>query len=517
MTADIWEVPNLSPGQLAVLADIEKTLEVSKEAEQYNKFLLVDPYPKQKEFLAAGATCRQRMFNAGNQLGKSWTGALEMTYHLTGIYPKWWEGRRFTRPIVAWAAGVSARDTRDVSQRHLCGEPLIGGRFGTGMIPRDKFVGPPTLGRGITGAYDMVQVRHASGGVSVCFFKSYEQGREKFQGASVDVVWLDEEPDYPIYTECLTRTVATGGMVFLTYTPLTDLGENSELWQAFQNPLDKAKKLITMTYLDVLDQPNSHLGQDAYDELVISWPAHERETRMMGKPLVKGGLVFQFAREAISCPPIHEPGGYVTGGIGLDFGGAGGTTLKYSHASAAVMGIYDKTTDIIYVMRAAKVQGGDWLALADTIKTMSSDAIVFWPHDGHRQGHDGDTTADQLRKRGINMFGVHAQFPRGGYDTENGILLMQHRFQTGRLKICDNLTEWWGEYGAYGRDEKGEINKIRDDLLSATRILVMMLPRYGRTFRLGVAPPTGWRGPAGGSQSKRWTPEPEGGYFGLDP
>ena len=124
---------------------------------------------------------------------------------------------------------------------------------------------------------------------------------------------------------------------------------------------------------------------------------------------------------------------------------------------------------------------------------------------------------DQLRKRGINMFGVHAQFPRGGYDTENGILLMQHRFQTGRLKICDNLTEWWGEYGAYGRDEKGEINKIRDDLLSATRILVMMLPRYGRTFRLGVAPPTGWRGPAGGSQSKRWTPEPEGGYFGLDP
>lgn len=34
------------------------------------------------------------------------------------------------------------------------------------------------------------------------------------------MVWLDEEPDEDIYTEALTRTNATGGMVYMTFTPL---------------------------------------------------------------------------------------------------------------------------------------------------------------------------------------------------------------------------------------------------------------------------------------------------------
>ena len=50
-------------------------------------------------------------------------------------------------------------------------------------------------------------------------FKSYDQGREKFQTETLDLVWLDEEPDEYIYTESLTRTNATNGIVYMTFTP----------------------------------------------------------------------------------------------------------------------------------------------------------------------------------------------------------------------------------------------------------------------------------------------------------
>ena len=53
--------------------------------------------------------------------------------------------------------------------------------------------------------------------------KSYEQGRKKFQGTEIDLVWLDEEPPEDVYSECVTRTMTTGGIVYLTFTPLEGL------------------------------------------------------------------------------------------------------------------------------------------------------------------------------------------------------------------------------------------------------------------------------------------------------
>jgi|SRR5712692_6569900 len=62
-------------------------------------------YPKHMAFLRAGRDHRERLFLAANRIGKSDLGAFEVACHLTGEYPKWWEGRVFTRPVRAWAAG----------------------------------------------------------------------------------------------------------------------------------------------------------------------------------------------------------------------------------------------------------------------------------------------------------------------------------------------------------------------------------------------------------------------------
>src|SRR5688500_20253429 len=68
-------------------------------------------------------------------------------------------------------------------------------------------------------------VLHVSGGLSVLAFKSYEKGRGKWQGETLDYLWFDEEPPADVYSEGLTRTTATGGLVFMTFTPLLGVSE----------------------------------------------------------------------------------------------------------------------------------------------------------------------------------------------------------------------------------------------------------------------------------------------------
>lgn len=159
---------------------------------------------------------------AANRVGKTIVGAYEATVHLTGDYPDWWGGRRFNEPVEAWAAGDTSETTRDIVQLELLGPK---DDMGTGMIPAAKLIGEPVARRGIADAVDTARIRHVSGGASVLGFKSYDQGRKKFQGTKKHVIWLDEEPDAPIYDECMLRLMTTDGLMMCTFTPLLGLTE----------------------------------------------------------------------------------------------------------------------------------------------------------------------------------------------------------------------------------------------------------------------------------------------------
>ena len=50
-----------------------------------NRLATYRPYPRQAEFHAAGASHRERLFLAGNQLGKSLAGATEMAMGLGAL------------------------------------------------------------------------------------------------------------------------------------------------------------------------------------------------------------------------------------------------------------------------------------------------------------------------------------------------------------------------------------------------------------------------------------------------
>mgnify|MGYP003648466818 FL=1 len=133
--------------------------------------------------------------------------------HLTGQYPDWWKGRRFDHPIRAWAAGNSSETTRDNPQRVLLGDSPE--QWGTGSLPASSVV-EVKRAKGVANAADIISVKHVTGGTSTIKFKTYDQGREKWQGVPVHVVWFDEEPPSDVYSEGVTRTNATQGITYIT-------------------------------------------------------------------------------------------------------------------------------------------------------------------------------------------------------------------------------------------------------------------------------------------------------------
>lgn len=183
-------------------------------------------YAKHLAFFRAGATDQERCFLAANRIGKTTSaGGYEVALHLTGLYPSWWEGRRFDRPVHGWAAGDTGLTTRDIIQAALLGST----ESPKGLIPADCIL-KTTAKSGVPQGVDTASIRHVSGGRSTVGFKSYDQGRRTFQGTKKDFVWFDEEPPFDVYNEALMRTAATQpgeepGLMLCTFTPLEGMSE----------------------------------------------------------------------------------------------------------------------------------------------------------------------------------------------------------------------------------------------------------------------------------------------------
>ena len=115
---------------------VQEILSTLEKRQQENRLHYYKPYDFQKRFHKDGAEANQRLLMAANRVGKSYVGAMEMSIHLTGIYPKWWTGKKFSKPIRAWVCGASNETTRDICQRELFGQPDNPRDKGKGSIPK---------------------------------------------------------------------------------------------------------------------------------------------------------------------------------------------------------------------------------------------------------------------------------------------------------------------------------------------------------------------------------------------
>lgn len=425
-----------------------------------NRFAGYNPYPKQAAFHAAGLNHRERLFRAGNQNGKTWSGGMEAAYHLTGQYPDWWEGRRFETPITFWAAGVTGESTRDNPQRVLVGP--VGEEHGIGTIPRDCILDYAPA-RGVADLIDYIKVKHISGQASTLRFKFYEQGRAKWQGPPVHCIWFDEEPPTDIYDEGLARTIATKGLVYTTFTPLLGM---SEVVRRFLTEMSPARHDTNMTIEDALHIPAAQRA-----EIIASFPPHEREARAKGIPLLGSGRIYPIEESLITVDPIKLPDYWPRLGA-MDFG--------YDHPFSAVEMAWDRDNDVVYVTRCFRMKEATPMLHAGALRQWGENLPWAWPHDGLRHSQDsGEQLAEQYRKQGLRMMGERATFSDGTNGVEAGLFDILGRMQSGRFKVFNTCGEWFEEFRLYHRKE-GKVVKIGDDLMDATRYGIMML-RYART------------------------------------
>jgi len=423
------------------------------------------PYQWQSEWFDASNSHQELMIRAANRVGKTATAATAIAMHLTGIYPKWYRGRKFDRPTTIWCAGVTNESTRDIIQAQLLGG--MGEDLGTGWIPRRLLVGTPSMRQaGVRNCVDRFEVRHESGGISVCALKVFEMGAEKFQGAACDVVWLDEEPsDFQIYTESLTRTLSTGGLVFVTFTPLRGHSKLVEHFAAGGPGLYTK----TATWDDA-----PHLDEAQKKRMWESYPAHERDARTKGLPKLGEGGVFAHLIDECIIPPC-QLGSHWVRIKGIDFG--------IGHPFGGVAIAYTRTDgDTIYVFADYRRKGASVADHCEWLNSFDRWAPISWPHDGeNRQAHSGKTLAQLYRDNGANMLGKSARYPKAIGEPERGgaqplepvVAEVLERMGTGRLKIFSTCTALIEEMRDLHRRD-GKIVPIRDDVWKALSYAVMM-------------------------------------------
>ena len=425
-----------------------------------NKMLAYKPYPKQMEFHAAGATHRERLLLAGNQSGKTLAASMEVAYHVTGRYPEWWTGRRFNAPVRCWVAGGSAEGTRDTVQRLLLGD---GPDYGTGSIPRSA-IHEVKQARTVSGAVGQMYIKYANGGTSYIGVRTYEQPRERWQGESLNLLWCDEEPPREHYTEGLTRLNAREGIALMTMTPLLGMTQTVQLFYPHPTTLDRHLTMMTIEDVD-------HYTQNEKEQIIASYPPHEREARLRGIPMLGSGRVFPVTQESITCKPFEIPDHWPRLGA-LDFG--------WDHPTGAVAIAWDRDADCIYVTHCYRERERTPSQIVVELKRWNQGMPWTWPHDGyvHDKG-SGVTISDQYRREGLRMMREHATFDDGGHGLEAGVMEMLQRMKSGRLKVFHQLEDWFAEFNMYHRKD-GRIVKENDDILSATRLCVMA-KRFART------------------------------------
>lgn len=246
--------------------------------------------------------------------------------------------------------------------------------------------------------------------------------------------------------------------------------------------ITESKYLVMAGWDDV-----PHLDERTKRELLESTPAHLREARSKGVPTLGSGAIFPVDEEQIKESAVIIPDHWPRL-VGIDFG--------WDHPTAVVWGAWDRDTDTVHIYDIYRVSEQPVAVHAAAITQRGAWIPVAWPHDGlqHDKGA-GIELAEQYRKHSVNMLPEMAQFPESEEHTatsrvsvEAGIADMLDRMLTGRLKVAMHLTEWFDEFRLYHRKD-GKIVKQYDDLLSATRYLIMML-RYAVTR---PAPSVGWK------------------------
>lgn len=467
----------MSPAQKQRLADLLAEIQERNRKRQIcTMFPDTGPfrralYPKHLTFFRLGQMCRERVFLAGNRVGKTMAAGTEWSYHLTGMYPDWWEGHTFGGPITLLGSGDTHETTRDILQSKLLGtdDRDRAELIGTGLIPGEtiKSIVPRIH---VKGAIEKVIVKRVSGGGDISnageselWLRSYEQGRKIFQGFELHGFWPDEECPQDVYDEGQVRLMTTKGISTLTFTPLqgltplvVNLLNGASLGDSQGQPVvqKEASRAIVMCGWD--DVP--HLDEQVKAEMLAKLPPHQRDARTKGIPSLGSGAIYPIPESDFVVDdfaiPEHWPRSY-----GMDVGW---------NRTAVPFGAWDLESDTLYIVAehyrgqaepsihaaAIKAKGGEWMP------------GVIDPASRGRSQKDGEQLLQLYKDLGLELY-------LADNGVESGIYEVWQRLSTGRLKVFRSCQNWLAEYRIYRRDKNGKVVKENDHLMDGSRYLVM--------------------------------------------
>jgi phage terminase large subunit-like protein len=422
-------------------------------------------YPWQSDFISATSDYHESCLMAANQIGKSYIGTLIDSIHLTGDYPDGWEGHTFDFAPHCWCLGYSMEKTRDLLQNALFGN-YANGEFEGGLVPKDRIESWESA-TGTPNAMRTVRVSHSSGGISVMQFWSYSQGQHAIMGDVVDWVHIDEEPkDSAIRPQVITRTIngdkGKGGRIIYTFTP-----ENgkTELVIGFMDNPTKDQFFMMKGWSDA-----PHITKEKADRIMAIYPAHQRDMRSKGIPLMGSGLIFETDMNELKVEPFEIPKHWFVIN-GMDFG--------WDHPQAHIQLVWDRDSDIFYLTNGWKKSKKQPFEAWHCVKPWAEDIPTAWPADG-LQTEKGSAKEQRsyYSEAGFFMLPSHATWEDGGNGVWAGIGQLNELMNTGRLKVFSNLHEVFGELEQYHTKTTGDgkisIVKLRDDLIDSLRYAYMM-------------------------------------------
>ena len=279
---------------------IQRLLQIEKEQQKRAKGDNLSNYNtgeikhlKQLEFHKCQK--KNRWVFGGNRSGKTECGAVESVYMARGIHPY----RKNKDNVFGWVVSLSQQVQRDVAQakilRYLNKSWILDVTMLSGKKESLEY-----------GVIDQIRIKNVFGGVSVIGFKSCDQGREKFQGSSLDFVWFDEEPPKDIYDECRMRVLDKKGDIFGTMTPLKGLTFIYDEIYLNSNNSDQ----VWYEFMEWADNP--YLDKGEIDAISQSLSDDQIESRRFGRFKSGSGLVYSEFDPNIHVlsEPINLPSEY---------------------------------------------------------------------------------------------------------------------------------------------------------------------------------------------------------------
>ncbi|HPQ42921.1 MAG TPA: terminase family protein [Syntrophales bacterium] len=179
-----------------------KLLDEKERRVSLNPLKYAKQHDKQKEATHALEVLKKTIIALfwGNRVGKTQWGAQTVAKVALGEHPT-------IQPGEIWSFCPSFDEQKDTTQKKILK-----------YIPVHRIIDKTWLRKGIL---KELVIDAGSGRISKITFKSYEQGREKAQGAGKCLIWFDEEPPKDIWEEGFVRQEAGIKLhIILTMTPI---------------------------------------------------------------------------------------------------------------------------------------------------------------------------------------------------------------------------------------------------------------------------------------------------------